>query len=73
MIADTGNELMLEFIQRLDGLPWKDDYEHALETADMLMLDVIRVLNWTQDKQAKLNAALFSVKYDKLRKWSWEK
>lgn len=73
MTSDTGNELMLEFIQRLDSLSWKDDYEHALETADMLLLDVIRVLTWTQDKQAKLNATLFSVKYDKLRRWSWVK
>lgn len=73
MENDSGNELMLEFIQRLESLPWKDDYEHALETADMLLLDVIRVLNWTHDEKAKLNATLFSVKYDKLRRWSWDK
>ena len=73
MIDDEGNELMLEFIQRLESLPWNDDYEHSLETADMLLLDVVRVLTWTKDKHAKLNATLFSVKYNKWRRWSWDK
>lgn len=73
MATDSANELMLEFIQRLESLPWADDYDHALETADMLLLDVIRVLTWTQDRQAKYHATLFQVKYDKLRRWSWNK
>lgn len=72
-ITDAGNELILEFINRLERLPWNTAYNHALETADMLLMDVVRVLTWTKDPAALTNAELFRAKYDKLRTWSWQK
>lgn len=70
---DEGDVLIAEFIQRLDDLPWKDDYDHALETADMLLMDVVRVLTWTVDRHAKSLAEKFRSKYEQHRQWSWDK
>src|SRR5687768_13714891 len=50
---DHGAKLMSEMIERLDRLNWKEHYSTALETADMLLMDVVLVLTWTQDAKAK--------------------
>lgn len=69
---DAGKELIQEFIVRLQDLPWKDDYDHAIEIADMLLMDVVRVLTWTKDREAKKLAERFRSDYEKFHRWSWE-
>jgi hypothetical protein len=71
-IVDAGDELVAEMIERLDGLLWADDYDHALEIADMLLMDVVRVLTWTVDPKARELAETFRSKYEKHRRWSWD-
>lgn len=69
---DHGAKLMSEMLERLEVLNWKDNYDHALQTADMLLMDVVLVLTWTQDLKAKALGKQFRDRYQQLRRWDWK-
>lgn len=71
------DELMMQDIHnRMLALKRNPDYDHAHETADMLLLDTIRMLSWLPERvtpQMRLSAEMIVQAYEVFRQWSWDK